>query len=323
MEAPVTLADLASLVCSKVGKTDAESLSVCKSFLRQRHEMIYHAGLWKDTVGVFEQTVVAQSVTAVLPYDVARPLVVWDKVAGLSIPVTSLIGVAIVNPSSLTEIGGTTRFVEAESVGWPYAINTPNAGYPSKFQFYPQEVETFSVNISGEASKQVLAAATRYSASETVDSGNLSANAYYSLRRMAKPQTLGPVLVTEEVEGPIVVSPSPSWLWPAESEEASFATIRLINPPQDQMTLGVLAKRKLVQMRLDTDTPMIRGIENALLAFAQADMLERSRQYAKATAKVSEGSALLQSAKDVEVRQAAHEATIVPEVSPEEGLEDW
>ena len=48
----MTLASLADFVCKKVGKTDATSVGICKDFLRQRHEMIYDTGLWKDSVKI-------------------------------------------------------------------------------------------------------------------------------------------------------------------------------------------------------------------------------------------------------------------------------
>lgn len=87
------------------------------------------------------------------------------------------------------------------------------------------------------------------------------------------------------------------------------------------MTLGLVGKRKLQPMVLDTDSPMVRGIDNALLAFAQGDMLERSRQYQKAAAKNTEGSALIEGARDLERNQSAKDSRILPLVYREEG--EW
>jgi hypothetical protein len=83
----------------------------------------------------------------------------------------------------------------------------------------------------------------------------------------------------------------------------------------------VLGKRRFRQMRLDSDAPMIRGLDNALIAFAIGDMLERSRQYAKAAAKQQEGTELLKVAVDTETNQSAYESRVIPVQQGYEGTE--
>lgn len=79
--------------------------------------------------------------------------------------------------------------------------------------------------------------------------------------------------------------------------------LRLYPAPIGDVSVRIIGKR--VRPELEDDTaPIIRGIDQALLAFAESDMLERMRQYGKAEKKVQEGSALLELAKKVEIEQS-------------------
>ncbi len=89
--------------------------------------------------------------------------------------------------------------------------------------------------------------------------------------------------------------------------------IKLINPPTQDITLRFLVKMKCPQFQNDTDEPAIRNMENCLIAFAMADLLEYDKQFSKAQAKQQEGVALLTQLKDIEAVQSANNQTIVPE----------
>lgn len=309
---------MADLVCTKVGKLDAESVAACKGFLRARHEMIVDSYLWKDTVSPdFEVDVAAGATHAILPAEAGRPMAVWDKISGLPIPVGSLTNIVVVNPSALADVGGLMTFVEVESVGWAY----PLAEAGSQLAFINTGPAEITISISGErnlnfVSLPTLPDITNTQALTIATGGTNTSVAWKVIHRMQKPAGAD-VLIAQ-----LGTFPEKAWAWPADSTETSFARIRLVNPPQTATTLGILAKRRLRQMNLDSDGPMVRGIENALLAFAQADMLERSRQYAKASAKISEGTSLLEGARDLERNQSAKESRITPEV-PAEEAEHW
>jgi hypothetical protein len=106
-------------------------------------------------------------------------------------------------------------------------------------------------------------------------------------------------------------------------EEVALATVRLVPPMANRTDLQVYGKKRFRQMQSDGDSPMVRGLTNALLAFAQGDMLERGRQYSKAAAKSSEGTSMLTLARDEEVNQSAFEARVIPQVGAMEGTESW
>ena len=62
----MTLAQLADYICTKARQSDATALAIAKNFLKQRHEMLWHEALWKDSLVQFTQTLdpdVAYTVT--------------------------------------------------------------------------------------------------------------------------------------------------------------------------------------------------------------------------------------------------------------------
>ena len=86
--------------------------------------------------------------------------------------------------------------------------------------------------------------------------------------------------------------------------------------PDAAGTLFVLGKLKWVTLG-DDDSPILNGIDNALLAFAEGDMLERSRQYQKAQLKFTEAAAHVQIMRDLENGQKQNISRIIPYTEPE------
>lgn len=91
------------------------------------------------------------------------------------------------------------------------------------------------------------------------------------------------------------------------------AQIRLLRKPSESKSLLILGKLKVVALA-DSDSPKINGIDNVLLAMVEGDMLEHTRQYAKAQIKFQEAMNHLNIAKDLEKHQSASVTRIIPEV---------
>lgn len=89
-------------------------------------------------------------------------------------------------------------------------------------------------------------------------------------------------------------------------------------------TAGVVfAIGKLLLANLgDTEAPVLRGIDNALLAFAEGDMYERSRQFSKAQVKFTEAAAHIQIMKDIEKGQQQSITRIIPQSNDEYRISD-
>lgn len=79
--------------------------------------------------------------------------------------------------------------------------------------------------------------------------------------------------------------------------------IKVFPTPTVNTTLFIVGKRTRPELT-DSTSSIIRNIDNALIAYATGDMLERQRQYAKAQSKFQEASTLLEAAKAIETGQA-------------------
>lgn len=195
----MTLSEMASMVCSKVGQTDAASIAVCKDYLNRRYQMIADAFYWKD-IQMFDTVAYPAGTDSVaLPAGMER--------------ITS------------ARLHGTNQYLDP--VDAAFLVETD----PGAFD-----------------------------------------------------RTGTPLMYEEQMVG-------------------STHRIRLLPGPATNVSVFLVGRKVLPTMG-NTDSPYIRNIDNALLAFAMADMLERQRQYGKAQAKVQEAGALLEAAKRVETEQS-------------------
>jgi len=97
------------------------------------------------------------------------------------------------------------------------------------------------------------------------------------------------------------------------NDSSGNAVIQLIKKPDTAKTLLVLGKLKVVALT-DSDSPKINGIDNALIAFVEGDMLQHTRQYGKAQVMQQEAAAQLAVCRDLETSQSAKISKLVPEM---------
>ena len=56
------LQGLSSIVCTKIGQTDAASVAACQNYIRQRYALIYDRAFWRDArMQASDNTVVGQN----------------------------------------------------------------------------------------------------------------------------------------------------------------------------------------------------------------------------------------------------------------------
>ena len=315
----MTLSALASLVCSKVRKTDDASVSACKEFLRQRHEMIYEAALWRDTVGIWSDSLDYDETTETwfsefnCTPQIARVMAVrWRTNRDL---VASDLGAWMqLDPEFYEQSGEPATFVEieADGVSWNIPTATQLTFTISDSQDVGVEVEVNGVDDDGNAAFETV----------TLTAGDTTTTTTFrSVRSITKPITEGSVTVegAGDEPGQMRLEPHDTVSRCCVLRFNRVPTANAADPFSDQPGLLIRAKRKLSSFVRDTDAPMIRGSDNALIAFAQADMLERERQYAKAQAKVAEGQALLTLMLAAETQQNAGVQQLVPLIQPHAG----
>lgn len=80
--------------------------------------------------------------------------------------------------------------------------------------------------------------------------------------------------------------------------------LRVFPHPTMDTALLVVGKRPFPDLEDGDDTPVLRNCENAIIAYATGDFLERQRQYGKAEQKFQEAAAHLDGMRQLEAKQA-------------------
>ena len=104
---------------------------------------------------------------------------------------------------------------------------------------------------------------------------------------------------------------NPTNFVPLPPDASGYCRIKPIPTPKNAGTLYSLGKLKFTELG-DSDSPQILGADNALLAYSEGDMLERSMQYQKAQAKYTEAAGLKQICIDLDNVQPAKVNRIIP-----------
>ena len=100
---------------------------------------------------------------------------------------------------------------------------------------------------------------------------------------------------------------------PLPKDASGNCRIKPIPTPNAAGTVYALGKLKNTDLG-DSDSPVIPGVDNVLLAYAEGDMLERSMQYSKAQLKFTEATTLLQISRELDNVQQNKVSVIVPDV---------
>jgi len=121
------------------------------------------------------------------------------------------------------------------------------------------------------------------------------------------PSTMSPAyLVMDGWEGGNMVTPVLSVPpdGPITDDSSTPSKVKIYPSPDADTKFFIFAKRSCPQLTNDDGVSILRNCDNAIIAFAMSDMLERLRQYGKAQAKFAEAKQLLDEAKAVEQQQA-------------------
>jgi hypothetical protein len=203
----MSLQDLASFVCAKVGQYDSVAIALCRSYIQARYRMIWDEFFWRDTQMTATATLAAGGQTFAYPVGMER----------------------------IVTLRGSGELLDPVD-------------------------ETFLLEVSP------------------------------TMLDSTKPESTGVPLFYSEF-------PDPANLY--------SKLVRIYPTPNVPLTTFYLfGKRVCDGMPNTTSISIIRNIDNALIAYATGDMLERLRQYAKAQAKFQEAIALLEKAKALETQQA-------------------
>ena len=95
-----------------------------------------------------------------------------------------------------------------------------------------------------------------------------------------------------------------------------YSRIQLVPSPDVGGSVFIMGKLAWAEPA-DDDSPIITGIDEALLAYAEGDMLERGRKYAKAQLKFQEASSLVSAMRQTQRQQFGSETLIIPDIYEE------
>jgi hypothetical protein len=99
---------------------------------------------------------------------------------------------------------------------------------------------------------------------------------------------------------------------PMPRAEDGRVQIRLHGTPEKAGVLLVLGKRTCIDLIADTDTPLISGTDECLIAFIMGDLYQWMRQFSKAQIFFQEANALLAKMVEIETAQTTETRQIIP-----------
>ncbi len=310
----MNLAALAQFVSSKVRHTDSASLALCKGYLTARFQMIWDMALWRESLVLVTATLDPTNATANNGLDAIG---VW------LLP-------AIAN-----------KIVALRDHDRSYNVSTPE-------EYFRCDLDEFGV--TGSAVQFYLLPSCVFAfgspvtlsvfATSPADSGNFTARILDST--MAATEVSSTIPVNSGVRGIAqLVTELSTFTKDVTANSIQIATggapttigtfsgdltvlpqrcrLQLVEIPTTAVNLRALVKRTIPPFVNDADVPQLRNIENVLIAFAQADMLQQTRQYQKAQLLQQEGNALLLEYKKEEVYQQAATPRIIPNAESPQG----
>lgn len=323
----MTLGDMAALVCAKVRQSDATALLRCKQFLRQRYEMIWNEEMWTDSLFRLEFSfdMSSTAVAADLPFAnfFSRDVGIWH------LPPTVDRILALRKTDQGVGVADNFRFYRDTldafaQTGAPVAFTTEGAAF---------------ADLRGKLAEITAAVGVTIRFVDNAADSNATARLVY-LDMDGEEQVLDVVQSTigqiDDIIPQVILSISKSQsqsdfeislagdviftLSPATTVGKRYPRIQLLPMPTETTEFKALVKRKPLRLSDDNDEPAIRGVDNCLMEYAQADMYERSRQLGKAALKRADADKLLGQLKKIEVAQEANHCQIVPDVSEPSGL---
>jgi hypothetical protein len=194
---------------------------------------------------------------------------------------------------------------QAQPLGLPFDAITS-----IQFNVLAQNGDNVDIIISGTA--LVNGVPTNVTEDLSISTGQPASffpqNAFTQVFTLSKGQ--GASVITVNVNG----SATPTAVLPAAPYSLEYCHYNFYPNILVPFIVDAEMKLKCPQNLIGNDTPIIKHLEDALLAYTQSDLLERQRQYTKSQAKSQEASQFLQAAKNIQRDQADYVQQITPDM---------
>lgn len=317
----MTLAEIADHVCEIVGTTDADSVTLCKTFVQRRYSLIWDAHPWRETLDVITQTADSDYRDQVFRKgaNIERILAIgWDDLITLE-PVewTNLL---LQDSAAFTATGGSVGqftlrrhtpvwhgvdWLETNGAsGLSVRVTNLNTATPVTITIYGPRF--YGLGYAEQVSQVI----------DTTSEFSIPLSRFREITRITL-STTGFASGNDLELGTTGGTWTDFFVTPDTITEAPvYPQVRLSKKADSARTMRALGKLR-VQTLADGDTPLLPNVTEALINFAQADMLERQRQYSKAQVKKTEGAGLVQMLVDLQRRQTADGSQIIPAIEPD------
>ncbi len=290
----MTLSEIADLACTKMHRTDAESVAEMKVYIRARYRMVWDSRPWKDTLGLMTISATSDR-TIILPIVANRVLALrWST--------------SVLDPDQLITVFMTdsTRFDEISnpisySMIAPSGVEVSPAGQQIRINAGESDA-SYSVSIHGllgnEEVREIVSVAGM------VD--HTSVNSYDEIISLAKTSSAYSLTAKRLDTLATILT------LPAQETARQYQRIYFHSTPTEAKSTFLIYKRRCHELLNDADSTEIIGVDNGLLSYAISDMLESQRQFTKAATKAQEAGVLIQAAADLEMHQQGNIVRIIP-----------
>lgn len=308
-------------ICGQLGKTDSESARQCGLYLRARWREIWDSANWRDSSCVFvkalapKRNVENDQTTGghlVLPSEIGEVIGVrlGDRQNGIALLGVQQVAIMQMNPNLFTGTGSPVMFSPLQSLA-TYEI-APH----EKLTFYSSSADDDGeILIEGDYFDEDLAPGNiNYVPErrrETIMLNGVTPveteHEYDFVYTIGKAATTGTITCKSEGTATLMAQ-----LYPEELSR-QFVHLHLHMAETDATKfLYVLGKRQFPDLHNDLSVPLVKGIENALVALATADMWQRMRQMSKSAAMLQRGQTLLAQAMAAEQESSGVVPMLIP-----------
>jgi hypothetical protein len=306
----MTLADIISLICTKINQNEQEDQAACRTFLQRRHELIWLDQLWKDSLIEYQTTITSQGYTfastylptsqrLILPTIFTHVMAVRTNDRALNVQSQDLY--YRIDYDTFNQGGSLVDFVLLPPCVWE--TDTPTTWYArSDYRSGADNSAVITVDTLDSDGVGV----TRNSFALGASPVTQDATSRWDI--MTKLATAGSISLYDQNDDVFVTVAA------KDTAAKKHQRIVLVGKVADGTPVKVLGKRATPQFTDDNDTPGVTSSENLLISLGMADMLQRSRQYGKAAEHVKEATGLMQQLVSVETVKQAHNKRILPQL---------
>ena len=327
----MTLVEMAEQVTERLGVTDDNTLAQAKKFLRRRYAMVFDSQLWSDSLVAVSYTNTDEEEVIHVPniIDKVLQIRVGDSGSSHTLQQINHQQVFQINPDALDEVGDRVAWTELSPAATWEPVVEANAlvFWSSDANDTTQQLVIRGIATSGVSSTVDYTVNLSGTSRVYTDVNGVILSGIAVVEMISKPTTIGEVsIVKAATTSDVLTTTDRIGILEPWERNRRYARVQLLRAVATDATttesLLFYGKRRLLPMEEDLSAPQISQIDDILIAFATADMLERERQYGKAQLKVQEANALLANRMIQERNQKGNRVQIIPQTETycEEGL---